>query len=172
MLSKKIEDALNKQIETEAMSSQIYLAMASWAEVQGYNGTSAFLYVHADEERMHMLKLLRFVNERSGHGIVPALKQPPKTYGSLAEIFGQILKHEIVVSGEINKLVEICMSEKDYATNNFLQWYVAEQIEEERLAKTIVDKLAMIGNDKGGLYLFDRELEGLASQSGDGGAGK
>lgn len=166
MLSKKIEEALNRQIESEAMSSQVYLAMASWAEGQGLEGTAAFLYTHSDEERQHMLKLIKFVNERSGQGVVPAIKQPPKSFNSLQDVFGQILKHEVAVSAEINKLVEICLAEKDYATNNFLQWYVSEQIEEERLAKTIVDKLTLIGNDKGGLYLFDRDLGGQATAAG------
>ncbi|HEY4798095.1 MAG TPA: ferritin [Bacteroidia bacterium] len=163
MLSKKIEEALNKQVELEAVSSQLYLAMASWAETKGYNGAAAFLYAHSDEERLHMLKLLKYVNERGGHGGVPALKQPPKTFSSLSEVFNQILKHEIVVSSEINKLVDSCISEKDYTTNNFLQWYVAEQIEEERVAKSILDRLNLAGGDKGSLFLFDKELETMAT---------
>ena len=163
MLAKKIETALNGQIESEALSSQLYLAMASWAETKGYSGSAKFLYTHSGEERQHMLKLFQYINERSGQAIVPALKQPPKTFSSLSEVFNQILKHEVSVSSEINKLVDICLSEKDYATNNFLQWYVSEQVEEERLAKNIVDRLNLVAGDKGGLFLFDRELEGLAS---------
>jgi ferritin len=163
MLSKKIESLLNQQIELEASSSQYYLAMASWAEVKGYNGISQFLFTHADEERMHMLKLLQFVNERGGHGLVPALKAPPAQFKGIQEIFEQILKHEIHVSAEINKLVERCLSEKDYTTHNFLQWYVSEQIEEESLARKILDKLNLIGNDKGGMYLFDRDLETIST---------
>ena len=163
MLSKKIEDALNRQIESEAMSSQLYLAMASWAETKGYSGAAKFLYAHSDEERQHMLKLFMYVNERSGHAVVPALKQPPKTFNSLSEVFSQILKHEIGVSSEINKVVDTCLTDKDYTTNNFMQWYISEQVEEERLAKNIVDKLNLVGSDKGGLFLFDKELEGLAT---------
>lgn len=165
MLSKKIETLLNQQVELEAASSQYYLAMASWAEVKGYNGVSKFLYEHADEERMHMLKLLQFVNERGGHGLVPALKAPPAQFKGIQEVFEQILKHEIHVSSEINKLVERCLSEKDYTTHNFLQWYVSEQIEEEALARNILDKLNLIGNDKGGMYLFDRDLETLSAKN-------
>lgn len=159
MLSKQIESLLNQQVELEAASSQYYLAMASWSEVKGYNGVSKFLYTHADEERMHMLKLLQFINERGGHGTVPALKAPPTEFKGIQEVFEQILKHEIHVSGEINNLVEQCLAEKDYTTHNFLQWYVSEQIEEEALARNILDKLNLIGNDKGGMYLFDRDLE-------------
>jgi ferritin len=162
-VQKKIEALLNQQVELEAASSQYYLAMASWDEVKGYNGVSKFLYTHADEERLHMLKLLQFINERGGHGVVPALKAPPAQFKGVQEIFEQILKHEIHVSSEINKLVERCLGEKDYTTHNFLQWYVSEQIEEEALARNILDKLKLIGNDKGGMYLFDRDLESLAA---------
>jgi ferritin len=165
MLSSKVTTALNKQIELEASSSQYYLAMASWAETQGLNGISSFLYTHADEERMHMLKLIKFVNERGGHGLVPALKQPPANFKSVKYVFEEVLKHEIMVTSEINKLVEITLKEKDYTTHNFLQWYVSEQIEEESLARQIVDKLKLVGDDKGGLYFFDRDLEGIAGQA-------
>lgn len=163
MLSKNIETLLNQQVELEASSSQYYLAMASWTEVKGYNGVSKFLYKHADEERLHMLKLISFINERGGHGVVPALKAPPSEFKGIQEIFEQILQHEIHVSSEINKLVDSCLNEKDYTTHNFLQWYVSEQIEEEALARNILDKLHLIGNDKGGMYLFDRDLQTLSS---------
>lgn len=162
MLSPQVSKSLNKQIELEGFSSQYYLAMASWAETQGLNGVSAFLYTHADEERLHMLKLIKFVNERGGHGVVPALKQPPVTFKSVKSVFEEILKHEIKVTNEINALVDSTLKEKDYTTHNFLQWYVSEQIEEEALARQIVDKLKLIGDDKGGLYFFDRDLEAMA----------
>lgn len=163
MLSPKVSKALNKQIEVEGFSSQYYLSMASWAETQGLNGVSTFLYHHADEERLHMLKLIKFVNERGGHGVVPALKQPPVTFKSVKAVFEEILKHEMMVTGDINGLVDATLQEKDYTTHNFLQWYVSEQIEEEALARQIVDKLKLIGDDKGGLYFFDRDLESMAS---------
>jgi ferritin len=166
MISKKIEKHLNEQVKLELESSQFYLAMASWAEVQGYNGISMFLYTHSDEERMHALKLVKFINERGGQALVPELKSPPKDFKGITEVFELLLKHEVKVSSEINKLVDTCLSEKDYTTHNFLQWYVAEQIEEERLARHVLDKLKLIGSDKGGLYLFDRDLEGLAAAEG------
>ncbi|WP_306640910.1 ferritin [Sanyastnella coralliicola] len=163
MLAKKIEDALNQQIKIEAESSQVYLAMASWAETEGLNGTAAFLYMHSDEERMHMMKLVKFVNERGGKAEIPMLAQPPKSWSGIQEVFESLLEHETKVTAEINNVVDICLSEKDYTTHNFMQWYVSEQIEEEALARTILDKLSLIGNDKGGLYLFDRDLEGMHS---------
>ncbi|MGN6493834.1 MAG: ferritin [Agriterribacter sp.] len=158
MISPKIEKALNQQVQLEAESSQIYLAMASWAEVEGYNGISDFLYKHSDEERVHMLKLVKFINERGGHGVIPALPQPSLKYKGIRPLFEQVLNHEVHVSDEINKLVDICLKEKDYTTHNFLQWYVSEQIEEEALARRVIDKLKLIGDDKGGLYLFDRDI--------------
>jgi len=168
MLYKKLavntEKALNEQVELEAASSQYYLAMASWAEVQGYNGIAEFLFRHSDEERMHMLKLIRFINDRGGHGIVPALKQPTPSFNNIHNIFEQVLEHEIQVSTKINELVDLCLSEKDYTTHTFLQWYVNEQIEEEKMARNILDKLKLIGEDKGGLYIFDRDMGNLRTQ--------
>lgn len=164
MLSKNIEKALNRQVSLEADSSQFYLSMASWAETQGFNGVAQFLYKHADEERVHMLKLMKFVNERGGHAQVPALKKPPTEFSSINEIFENLLEHEVAVTEDINKVVDLCLKEKDYTTHNFMQWYVSEQIEEEALARTIQDKLKMIGKDKGGLYLFDRDLEAIQTQ--------
>jgi ferritin len=172
MLSKKIEAALNAQIEIESMSSQTYLAMASWAETQGLSGTAAFLYRHSDEERMHALKLLKFVNERGGHAMVPALKQPQKNYKDITDIFRSLLEHETHVTSTINQVVDTCLKEKDYTTHNFMQWYVSEQIEEEALARTLIDKLKLIGGDKGGLYLFDRDLQGMTTAEGGEGEGK
>lgn len=165
MLSEKMEAALNKQAQMEAQASQIYLAMASWADVQGFDGITQFLYAHADEERMHMLKLMKFVNERGGHAKVPALEQPEGDYDSFKVVFQKVYDHEVLVSNAINDLVDIALQEKDYATHNFLQWYVSEQIEEESMARTILDKISLIGDDKGGLYLFDNDLKQLVGQA-------
>jgi len=159
MLSKSIQEALNKQVQMEAESSQAYLAMASWAEIQpGLEGVTEFFFKQSDEERVHMLKLLRFINERGGFAIVPALTQPIVTFKSIKNVFEEFLKHELKVSNSINDLVHLALSEKDYATHSFLQWYVNEQIEEERVARILNDKLEMIGDDRSGLYLFDRDI--------------
>lgn len=159
MLSPIIEEALNGQITVEAQSSQIYLAMASWAEVLGFEGVAQFMYAHSDEERMHMLKLVKFINERGGHAKISALEAPPTQFGSFKEMFQELFNHEVKVSASINDLVDICLTEKDYATHNFLQWYVSEQIEEEALARNILDKIKLIGDDKGGFYLFDNDIK-------------
>lgn len=159
MLTKTIQAALNEQVRMEAESSQVYLAMASWAEIQpGIDNITAFFYRHSDEERQHMLKLIHFINERGGFATIPELKQPQLTFPSIKHVFKSLLEHEIAVSESINKLVDVALQEKDYATHNFLQWYVSEQIEEEALARQLNEKLEMIGDDKGGLYLFDRDI--------------
>lgn len=159
MLSKSMQAALNEQVKIEAQSSQVYLAMASWAEIQpGIDNITAFFYRHSEEERMHMLKLIHFINERGGFAMVPALEQPTVTYPSIKHAFQELLKHEVMVSESINKLVDIALGEKDYSTHNFLQWYVAEQIEEEALARILNDKLELIGEEKSGLYLFDKDI--------------
>ncbi len=163
MLTKKMEKALNGQIRIEAESSQVYLSMASWAEVKGLEGISLFMYRQSDEERMHMLKLIKFVNERGGHAHISDLKAPDKDFGSFQKMFQELYEHEIFVSKSINELVHVSLEEKDYATHNFLQWYVAEQIEEEALARNILDKINLIGNDKGGLYLFDRDVQQITA---------
>ena len=165
MVSKNIESALNKQIRIEAESSQIYLAMACWAEVKGLEGIARFMYAQSDEEREHMLKLVKFVNERGGHAKISELKAPNVTFNSFKEMFEKLFEHEVFVSQSINELVHITLEERDYATHNFLQWYVAEQIEEEALARTILDKIKLIGNDKGGLYLFDRDIQQINVES-------
>lgn len=159
MLSKTMQEALNNQVKLEANSSQAYLAMASWCEIQpGLDGVAEFFFLQSEEERQHMLKLIRFINERGGYAMVPALAQPIITFKSLKSLFEDFLKHEVEVSNSINELVDQTLKEKDYATHNFLQWYVSEQIEEEKTARILNDKLELIGGDKSGLYLFDRDI--------------
>lgn len=165
MLSKSIEKVLNDQIRIESESSQIYLAMACWAEVKGLEGIAGFMYAQSDEERDHMLKFVKFVNERGGHAHISQLNEPNASFKSFKEMFEKLLEHEVFVSETINNLVDISLQEKDYATHNFLQWYVAEQIEEEAMARTILDKINLIGDDKGGLYLFDRDIQQLTISS-------
>lgn len=166
-MNTQIEAALNDQISKEASSSQYYLAMASWAETNGLSGTAFFMYAHADEERFHMLKLVKFVNERGGRAIIPAIAQPPSDFDSVQRMFELLLAHELTVTASINNVVDICLNEKDYTTHNFMQWYVSEQMEEEALARSILDKLSLIGNEKGGMYLFDREMLEIANSTGN-----
>tara|TARA_R110001606_G_scaffold10161_7_gene43668 strand:- start:1317 stop:1829 length:513 start_codon:yes stop_codon:yes gene_type:complete len=165
MLTSKIETALNNQVTVEAESSQVYLAMASWAEKLGFEGVSQFMYAHSDEERQHMLKLIKFINERGGHAKVAELSAPPIEFGSFKDMFQTLFDHEVMVSKTINDLVDVSLQEKDYATHNFLQWYVSEQIEEEALARNILDKINLIGDDKSGFYLFDTDIKQLIEKT-------
>jgi len=154
-----MQEALNNQVKLEAASSHAYLAMASWCDIQpGLDNVAEYFLQQSAEERVHMLKLMRFINERGGFAMVPTLEQPIVTYKSLKSMFEEFLKHEITVSDSINDLVHLALTEKDYATHNFLQWYVSEQIEEEKSARVLNDKLELIGEDKSGLYLFDRDI--------------
>ena len=162
MLSEKVEQALNDQIKEEFDSSQLYLAMASWAETKGLNGAAEFLYAHSDEEREHGLKLFHYVNDRGGHAITPELKKPDVDYSNLHDIFKGIYKHETYISSKINDLVGICLGENDFTTQNFLQWFVQEQIEEETLFGTLLDKLELLGDHPGKMFMFDNELSQAA----------
>lgn len=161
MISENIEQSLNSQIKLEAQASMQYLSMASWAEINGYNGVAGFFYNQSEEEKTHMLKLIKFVNERGGTAIIPALEKPESEFESLQDLFTTFLTSEEKVTHNVNQIVFECLEVKDYTTHNFMQWYVAEQTEEEALARTILDKLRIIGDDKGGLYLFDRDIENL-----------
>ncbi len=162
MVNKKIEDILNLQVDKEGYSSNIYLAMASWAETKGLEGISKWLYAQSDEERMHMLKFIGYINERGGHAIVPEFKKPPVEYKNVKEMFEEVLRHEQYISASINEIVALCVQEKDYSTHNWIQWFVTEQLEEEASVRGIIDKLNLIGD--GGLYLFDRDIMGMRGE--------
>lgn len=163
MISKKVEEAINNQIKNEEHSSRIYMAMASWCETQGYRGAADFLYKQSDEERMHMLKFIKFLNDRGGYSQLQALELPNAKYSSLLEVFQNVLKHEEFITASINNIYAITMEEKDYTTGNFLQWYINEQIEEESTAHSILDKMNLVGDDKAGLFHIDKELDALAA---------
>ena len=159
MRNKNIEKILNEQIEKEAYSSQLYLSMAVWADGQGLSGVSTFMYAHAEEERGHMLKLVRFVAERGGTVVIPSIAQPPVDFQTIRAVFETLLDHEVMVTESINEIVFMTLQEKDYTTHNFMQWFVSEQMEEEALARTILDKLTLIGDEPGGgLYEFDKDV--------------
>ncbi len=163
MISKKLEAAINDQIALEEQSSRIYLAMASWCESQGLSGAARFLYQHSDEERMHQLKFVHYLNDRGGYAMLQALPQPGTQYKNMEELFDQVLKHEQHVSKKINDLVDICLEERDHTTNNFLQWFVTEQIEEESLVRSVVDKIKLLSGSTAGNFYIDNFLAGLAS---------
>jgi len=153
---KSIEKIINVQIEKESYSSHLYLSMASWAETAGYEGIAQWLYVQAEEERLHMLKFIHYVNERGGNSLISAIKVPPAKFKDVAEVFQLVLKHEEFITASINDIVDVCNKEKDFTTLNFVQWYVAEQIQEEKSARAIIDKIKLLG--KQNLYLLDKDI--------------
>lgn len=165
MLSKKVEAKLNEQIQKEDYSSQLYLAMASWAENRGYEGITRWLYAQAEEERMHMLRLVRYVNERDGVALIPGLDQPPTDFGDVFKMFDMVLEHEKYISASINEIVAVCNEEKDFTTHNWVQWFVTEQIEEEASVKAIIDKLRLAGESN--LYMFDQDIMSMREEEGE-----
>jgi len=164
MIHKEIETALQKQIELEAYASAYYLSMACWMDVEGFEGTAQYLYAQSDEERMHMLKIVHFINDNDGHAEVPSIERPPKDFEDYHTCFDQVLKQEQTVTNSIHKITKLALTLDDHASHNFLQWYISEQMEEEKNVKSILNKLKIIGNDGSGLYLIDNELATMSPQ--------
>jgi len=155
-MNKKVEKLLNDQVEKEAYSSHLYLAMASWTETEGFKGISDWLYAQSEEERMHMLKFIAYINERGGKAIIPTLKKPPVSYKNIKSLFAEVLKHEQYITASINDIVGLCVTEKDYSTHNWIQWFVTEQLEEEASVSAVIDRLNMLGDNN--MYMFDRDI--------------
>jgi ferritin len=158
MLSKKIENAINKQINAELWSAYLYLSMSAYFESINLGGFANWMRVQAQEEVGHAMKFYHHVIERRGRVTVTAIAAPNVTWKSPLNAFEDAFKHELKVTGLINDIANIAVSEKDHATENMLQWFVDEQVEEESSADAIVQKLKMIGSNTGGLYMLDREL--------------
>jgi len=169
-MTNKVIDTINFQIKAEEESSRLYFAMANWCDNKGYAGSANYLYVHAEEERMHMVKLVKYLNERGAIVHTQALKEPQNSWESIKDVFKDVLAHEKIITGYINSLFEVCMEEKDYLTSNFLQWYIQEQVEEEASARSVLDKLQLASTSQGGLFHFDKEMGELAMQAPAGNA--
>jgi ferritin len=163
MIKEAVEKAIIIQIKNEEHSSRLYLSMASWCQVNGYPGAAAFLYKQTDEERMHQLKFVHYLNDRNGYSKLLALDNPTADYKSLLDIFEKVMIHEEFITASINDLYEVALNNKDYTTGSFLQWFITEQIEEESTMHGILDKMKLAGNESGGLFLIDKELAALAA---------
>jgi len=164
MLKKSIEDICNRQVQREGYSSNLYLAMASWAENKGYAGIATWLYAQAEEEKLHMLKFIGYINERGGHAIIPAFDQPPVEFKDIQTMFDDVLEHERYITASINEIVGLVTAEKDFSTLNWIQWFVSEQIEEEASVQEIIDKLRLVGTHN--MYMFDRDIMSLRAAGG------
>lgn len=160
-LSNNIESLLNQQVRKEAEAAQIFLSYAVWADDMGFSGLSNLLFRHSGEERDHMMKIIQYIQNRGGKAIITELSAPPSDPTSIHDCLKRLLQHEIDNTTAIYRIVETAQSEKDWATWNFAQWFVKEQIEEETLVIELLDKLKVAGGDNAtgeSLLLFDSQL--------------
>lgn len=158
MLKQTVQDALNEQIKAELESAYVYLAMSAYSESVNLRGFASWMRAQSQEELGHALKLFDFVNDRGGRVTLQALAQPPADYKSALDMMEHTLNHEQKVSGLINRLYELALKESDYPTQAHLQWFITEQVEEEKTAQEIVEQLRMIGNHTPGLLMLDRQM--------------
>ena len=160
-LSETLRTALNVQMTKEAYASQIYLSYGSWAATQGYDGISNFLFRHANEERTHMMKILEYIIERGAKVTIEAIEPPPTDPKSVQECFEKTFAHEIDNTNGVYKIVKMSLDEEDWATWNFMQWFVKEQTEEETMVMNMLDRLKIAGGEKvagESLYSLDRDM--------------
>lgn len=169
-ISPKMKKTLNDQSALEANASNTYLAMASWCEITGYDGSAAFFYVQAEEERQHMLKFIHYLNDIGISAIIPGTKSPASNFKSLETIIKTALNNEQIVTKAIHKMVELAQKEKDHSTYAFLEWFVNEQVEEEKKFETVLQKFDLIGRDKLAINEIDKILTNLSTVPIDTGA--
>ncbi|MCW1360979.1 ferritin [Campylobacter sp. US33a] len=162
MLSKEVIKLLNEQINKEMYAANLYLSMSSWCYENSFDGAGLFLFQHASEESEHAKKLITYLNETDSKVELKAVAEPEQNFSSLLDVFEKTFKHEQSITASINNLVDHMLTHKDYATFNFLQWYVSEQHEEEALFRGIVDKIKLISDNANGLYLADQYIKNLA----------
>ena len=167
MLKKKILDKLNDQLNFEFYSSNIYLQMSAWAENNKYAGSAAYLKKQAQEELVHMTKIFDYINETGSMAVIGKIEAPKINYKSIYETFKIILDHEKIVTKRIHEISQIAWTDKDLTTFNFMQWFIAEQHEEEKQFQGILDKFEFIGSDKRGLFMIDQELGSMAAARPD-----
>ncbi len=158
MLSKKMENALNEQINAELASAYLYLSMATWLEEKSLEGMANWMMIQFKEEQTHALKFYRYVVDRGGRVLLKPIEGPDTEWNNVLHVFEETLKHEQLVTSLINNLVNLAIEEKDHATNSMLQWFVDEQVEEEANAERIIQQLKMIGDHSHGLLMLDKEL--------------
>ena len=167
MLSEKIENALNAQLNAELYSSYLYLSMNAFFKSINLDGFANWMHSQAQEELMHGMKIYDFINQRGGRVVLSQIETPPIEWGSPVEVFEETLKHEQKVTGLINDLVEIALAEHDHATNIFLQWFVTEQVEEEENVGNVLQQLMLLNDAKNGIFMIDRELAKRGAPAGE-----
>ncbi len=158
MINKKLQDALNDQLNAELYSSYLYLSMSANFQAANLAGFASWMRIQAQEEIVHAMKFYDYIGERGGKVTLGAVDGPPTEWKTPLAAFEQAYAHEQMVTGRINDLVNLAIDERDHATNGFLQWFVTEQVEEEATADAVVQKLKLIGGDGGGLFMIDQEM--------------
>ena len=167
MISKKMQNAINSQINAELYSAYMYLSMAAYFTSKNLPGFANWMRVQAQEEVGHAMKFYKFIEECLGHVALKAIDGPPTEWDSPLAVFQAGFKHEQKVTGLINKLVDQAIEENDHATRGFMQWFVDEQVEEEASADAIVQQLKLIKDSPGGLFMLDKELAGRTFKGKD-----
>jgi len=158
MLSQKMQEALNKQLNAELYSAYLYLSMSAYFQSLNLSGFANWMRVQAQEELMHGMKFYDYINERGSRILLQPIEAPPAEWASPLEVFEATYGHEQKVTALINELVNIATAEGDHATKIFLQWFVSEQVEEEASANEVVQKLKLIGDSPNGLLMMDQEF--------------
>jgi len=158
MIGRKMQDALNEQVNAELYSAYLYLSMVAYFESVNLPGFATWMRVQTQEEVVHAMKIYDYVNERGGRVTLKSIAEPPGEWESPLAAFEAAYQHEQKVTGLINGLVNLAIEEKDHAANMFLQWFVNEQVEEESSADAIVQKLKLMADAPGGLYMLDNQM--------------
>ncbi len=161
MLKKEMIQQLNEQLNLEFYSANLYLQMSAWCSDKGFEGAAAFLKEHSQEEMQHMQRLFDYVSDTGALPLLGSIAAPPVEFGSLTDVFKLTYEHEQLITSKINELAHLAMSTQDYSTFNFLQWYVSEQHEEEKLFKSVLDKLALVSDTGNGLFFVDKDLKNM-----------
>ena len=164
MLTTDMISRLNDQLNLEFYSANLYLQMSAWCADKGFEGAASFLKKHSREEMEHMQRLFDYLSDTGALPVLGSIDAPPVTFKSLSDVFAQTYEHEQLITGKINELAHAAMTTHDYSTFNFLQWYVAEQHEEEKIFKTVLDKLGMLENSSNGAFLLDKDLARMDSE--------
>ncbi len=158
MISDKMQKALNEQINAELFSSYLYLSMAAYFEAKNWSGFAAWMSKQSMEEYGHAMKIYKYLTEVESRVFLEAIEKPKSEWKSPLEVFEESYKHELYITNKINELTNLAISEKDHATNIFLQWFIKEQVEEVTTVSQIITKLKMVGDNTGALYMLDKEL--------------
>ena len=157
MIGPRMQDALNRHVQAETSSSYLYLAMSAWCEARQWKGFARWLRVQSDEELVHARKSLDYLLARGGEARLGAIEPPPASFGSVSEVFERVLEHERKITAFVNDLHAVAQQEKDRAAEIFLQWFVAEQVEEEARALEVVERLKIVGDRPGTILYLDKE---------------